>query len=94
MHDADFKGVNVAEMLIHSPFAHILYTNHKPSDIESNAIRMHLSEPHTQIAQLEAEVSRTKAGLDRLSLERDRLESCVAPHRVLISTRAIAADIR
>lgn len=68
-----------------SPYAHVLHTNHVPSDSELYEIKAFLSKPEFELDRLEAEVTRAQAILDGLVSKRDKLKHFVDAHKALIS---------
>ncbi|KAJ7653898.1 hypothetical protein DFH06DRAFT_1416645 [Mycena polygramma] len=61
-----------------SPFAEYLNTNHIPTDIEIERIRIHLIPYEAQVARLDALIS-------DLVAERNRVADYIYPHRGLLS---------
>lgn len=68
-----------------SPYAHILHTNHVPSESQLQEIRRYLVKPEERLQRLEAEIARMRAIVEGLESEHSKLKEFVDLHRALLS---------
>ncbi|KAJ6608622.1 hypothetical protein B0H10DRAFT_2067411, partial [Mycena sp. CBHHK59/15] len=68
-----------------SPFHHLLHTNYIPTSDEALKIRELCSSPLSELARLEAEISRTQILLHKLQRSYRQLKTSVDAHLALLS---------
>lgn len=68
-----------------SPYAHILHTNHAPSESEKQEIGTYILEHETRLLRLEAEIARMRSIMEGLESEHIRLKQFIDSHKALLS---------
>ncbi|KAF8884730.1 hypothetical protein CPB84DRAFT_1712934 [Gymnopilus junonius] len=77
-----------------SPLSRELRTNYVPDEAERVEIEQYLQEPERRMADFEKEMTFRQRALEHFTTERDRLQSVIQQHRVLLSpVRVLPNDI-
>lgn len=77
-----------------SPFANRLNTNYAPTDSEIKLIKDLLVQPQREVARISQEISRLKALITELTVERQTFRAYIDAHEVLISpVRRVPRDV-
>ncbi|KAF5352259.1 hypothetical protein D9757_012518 [Collybiopsis confluens] len=68
-----------------SPFASFLNTNYFPSSAESAELEALLTEPERALSRIKLEISQAQAIIDRLTEQKNRVETFIRSYRALLS---------